>query len=119
MVNVVFVGTPGESWVLIDAGVIGATKSIERAVEERFGGTAPAAIVLTHGHFDHIGCLTNLAEKWNVPIFAHDLEVPYLNGSNAYSPPDPTVGGGVMPPAGPALSSRANRRQPLAAASAE
>ena len=37
MVNVVFVGTPGEGWVLVDAGVIGATKSIERAVEERFG----------------------------------------------------------------------------------
>jgi glyoxylase-like metal-dependent hydrolase (beta-lactamase superfamily II) len=97
MVNVVFIGTPGENWVLIDAGITGFTKSIEATVEERFAGSAPAAIVLTHGHFDHIGCLTNLAEKWNVPIFAHDLEVPYLNGSRAYSPPDPTVGGGVMP----------------------
>ena len=97
MVNIVFIGQPGESWILIDAGVTGFTNSIEEAVQERFEGCAPAAIVLTHGHFDHIGCLTNLAEKWNVPIFAHELEVPYLNGSKAYSPADPTVGGGVMP----------------------
>ena len=118
MVNVVFFGTPGESWVLIDAGVTGFTKSIEGAVEERFEGLAPAAIVLTHGHFDHIGCLTKLAEKWNVPIFAHDLEVPYLDGSKAYSPPDPTVGGGVMPllaplfPRGPIDVSRWLQRLP-------
>jgi Metallo-beta-lactamase superfamily len=97
MVNVVFLGKPGESWILIDAGVTGFTKMIEAAVVERFAGSAPAAILLTHGHFDHIGCLTKLAEKWNVPIFAHDLEVPYLDGSKAYSPADPTVGGGVMP----------------------
>jgi glyoxylase-like metal-dependent hydrolase (beta-lactamase superfamily II) len=97
MVNVVFCGQPGKNWVLIDAGVTGFTNAIEAAVEERFAGAAPAAILLTHGHFDHIGCLTNLAEKWDVPILAHDLEVPYLNGSKAYSPPDPTVGGGIMP----------------------
>ena len=118
MVNVVFSGTPGESWVLIDAGVTGFTKMIEAAVEERFAGSAPAAILLTHGHFDHIGCLTKLAKKWNAPIFAHDLEVPYLDGSKAYSPPDPTVGGGVMPllaplfPRGPIDVSRWLQRLP-------
>jgi glyoxylase-like metal-dependent hydrolase (beta-lactamase superfamily II) len=52
--------------------------------------------VLTHGHFDHVGALPELAEKWNVPIYAHSLEHPYLNGSESYPPPDPTVGGGLM-----------------------
>jgi glyoxylase-like metal-dependent hydrolase (beta-lactamase superfamily II) len=118
MVNVVFCGRPGEQWVLVDAGVTGFTKTIEAVVEERFAGRAPAAIVLTHGHFDHIGCLRNLAEKWDVPIFAHDLEFPYLNGSKSYSPPDPTVGGGVMPllaplfPRGPIDVSRWLQRLP-------
>ena len=101
MVNVVFYGTPGcedRNWVLIDAGVPGLTRLIEQAAEERFGkGARPAAIVMTHGHFDHVGSLEKLAEKWDAPVYAHDLEHPYLNGSASYPPPDPTVGGGIMP----------------------
>jgi hypothetical protein len=31
----------------------------------------------THGHFDHVGAREKLAEKWDVPIYAHELEVPY------------------------------------------
>jgi glyoxylase-like metal-dependent hydrolase (beta-lactamase superfamily II) len=101
MVNVAFFGLPGcgdGRWVLIDAGIPGLGPLIEGAAAERFGeGARPSAIVLTHGHFDHIGCLEKLAEKWDVPIFAHEMELPYLNGSAAYPPPDPTVGGGILP----------------------
>ncbi len=100
IVNVAFYGLPGAGsgqWVLIDAGVMGTRGAIIDAVEERFGaGSRPAAIILTHGHFDHVGTLEDLAEEWNVPIYAHQLELPYLNGSAAYPPPDPTVGGGLM-----------------------
>jgi len=101
MVNVIFYGTPmcgDRKWVLIDAGVPGLTGLIESAATERFGeGARPAAIILTHGHFDHIGGLERLAEKWDAPIYAHDLERPYLNGTASYPPPDPSVGGGIMP----------------------
>ncbi len=100
IVNVVYYGAPGAGtgqWVLIDAGVMGTATLIHDAVERRFGeGARPAAIVLTHGHFDHVGVLKELAETWDVPIYAHELEVPYLNGSTSYPPPDPTVGGGLM-----------------------
>jgi len=101
IVNVVFFGARqcgDRQWVLVDAGVSGLTGLIESAAEERFGaGARPAAIILTHGHFDHTGSLEKLADKWDAPIFAHDLERPYLDGSASYPPPDSFVGGGIMP----------------------
>jgi glyoxylase-like metal-dependent hydrolase (beta-lactamase superfamily II) len=63
----------------------------------RFGRNArPSAIILTHGHFDHVGSLETLAAEWDVPVYAHKLEHPYLNGEASYPPADPTVGGGLM-----------------------
>ena len=56
----------------------------------------PSAIILTHGHFDHVGSLEMLAAEWDVPVYAHRLEHPYLNGTISYPPADPSVGGGLM-----------------------
>ncbi|KAB0675804.1 MBL fold metallo-hydrolase [Aureimonas leprariae] len=100
LVNVVFVGAPGagdRNWVLVDAGLPGTKGLIAGAARERFGeGARPAAIVMTHGHFDHIGTLEDLAEEWDAPVYAHPRELPYLNGSASYPPGDPSVGGGLM-----------------------
>lgn len=100
MVNVAYLGTTSHhnpEWVLVDAGLPGSTKPILESVEHRFGkGARPAAIILTHGHFDHVGVLKDLAEQWDVPIYAHEREHPYLDGTSEYPPPDPKVGGGMM-----------------------
>ncbi|MCC6457875.1 MAG: MBL fold metallo-hydrolase [Caldilineaceae bacterium] len=100
IVNVVYAGLPGAGdrrWILVDAGIPDSAGAIRRAAADHFGPDArPAAIVLTHGHFDHVGALKELAEEWDTPIIAHRLEYPYLNGRSAYPPPDPTVGGGIM-----------------------
>jgi glyoxylase-like metal-dependent hydrolase (beta-lactamase superfamily II) len=98
-VNLFFVrqGPNAGPWVLVDAGLAGAAGKIRRAAESLFGeGTRPAAIIMTHGHFDHAGSLEALAEHWDVPVYAHPLELPYLTGLSAYPPPDPTAGGGAM-----------------------
>lgn len=97
IVNVVFFGLPGDPrWVLIDAGVMGSGPAIRSAAQARFGQRPPAAIILTHGHFDHVGALESLATEWNVPVYAHRLEHPYLNGIASYPSPDASVGGGLM-----------------------
>ncbi len=100
IVNVVFVGEPGardREWVLIDAGLPGGADRIKRAAAIQFGEESrPSAIVLTHGHFDHVGAIRTLVREWDVPVYAHELELPYLTGRSSYPPPDPFVGGGAM-----------------------
>ncbi|MBV9672527.1 MAG: MBL fold metallo-hydrolase [Verrucomicrobia bacterium] len=100
IVNVAYCGLPGakdRQWVLIDCGVIGTAGLIVRAAENLFGpDSRPSAILLTHGHFDHVGALKELCRKWDCSVYAHKLEIPYLNGQQSYPPPDPKVGGGLM-----------------------
>lgn len=85
-----------QEWVLVDTGMQGGTDRIVEAARSLFGEARPAAIVLTHGHFDHVGAMSELARRWNVPVYAHELELPYITGRSAYPPADPTVGGGAM-----------------------
>ena len=108
--NVAFIATSHSSrWVLVDAGIRGYANDIRRAAEECFGpGTVPEAIVLTHGHFDHVGSLQALLDMWRVPVFAHLLELPHLTGRVAYPAPDPLAGGGMM-----AWSSKLYPRNPI------
>ena len=98
IVNIVFIGKPGqEKWVLIDAGMPKSGSRIQEVAEERFGkGSRPDAIILTHGHFDHVGGLVELINKWRVPVYAHPLEFPYLTGKLAYPEPDSSVEGGML-----------------------
>ena len=94
IVNVFALGEPGGPWLLIDGGLPGSAGLIRRAVSRRFG-TRPEAILLTHGHFDHVGAAWDLASGWDVPLYAHPLELPYLTGLSDYPPRDPTMGGAM------------------------
>jgi len=98
-VNSYFVDTPEKSagsFVLVDTGMPYSATKIRAAVENRYGaGAKPSAIVLTHGHFDHAGSALSLSQDWDVPIYAHRLEMPYLTGKSDYPPQDPTIGGAI------------------------
>jgi glyoxylase-like metal-dependent hydrolase (beta-lactamase superfamily II) len=99
-VNVCFVGAAGagdREWALVDAGLPGSADKIKRAAARLFGADSrPAAILLTHGHIDHVGAIHTLTRDWDAPVYAHEMELPYLTGRSSYPPPDPFVGGGAM-----------------------
>jgi glyoxylase-like metal-dependent hydrolase (beta-lactamase superfamily II) len=92
--NIYLVGSRDGPWVLVDTGTPGHAARIREAAVERFGpGARPEAILLTHGHRDHAGSALELAGYWDVPIYAHRLERPFLTGRSAYPPKDPMAGG--------------------------
>jgi glyoxylase-like metal-dependent hydrolase (beta-lactamase superfamily II) len=94
----VFGISPGEGgWTMIDAGLYLSGGKIKGWAERQFGaGAKPNAIILTHGHFDHVGAIEDLLKDWDVPVYAHADEFPFLTGQAKYPPPDPRVGGGLM-----------------------
>ncbi len=86
-----------QKWVLVDAGLKTSASKIKKMATDLFGPDShPECIILTHGHFDHVGALQTLLDDWNVKVYAHELELPYLTGRASYPPADPTVGGGMM-----------------------
>ncbi|MBY0122067.1 MBL fold metallo-hydrolase [Bacillus sp. S/N-304-OC-R1] len=99
IVNICFVtlsDAPGD-WVLIDAGMPQSAEKIIGASEELNGeGAKPKAIILTHGHFDHVGAIIDLLDQWKVPVYAHTVEMPYLTGEKNYIQPDASVEGGMV-----------------------
>ncbi|AEG60744.1 MBL fold metallo-hydrolase [Desulforamulus ruminis] len=100
IVNAFLIGTPGHSvndWVLVDTGLENSADFILKSAEKRFGqGSRPKAIVLTHGHFDHVGSVLKLSSEWDVSVYAHELEIPYITGNKDYPLADPTVSNGLV-----------------------
>ena len=52
-------------------------------------GAVPTAILLTHAHFDHVGAVTALQERFpGLPLYVHPEDVRYLGHPMNRCPPD-------------------------------
>ena len=56
--------------VIVDPGASG--KQLAQRIQD--GGYKPVAVLLTHGHFDHVGAAKTLADDMDIPIYAHEAE---------------------------------------------
>lgn len=97
VVNAFLVGRPGGPFALVDTGLENSAEFIVDCVRQRFGeGARPEAVILTHGHFDHVGSVIHLCERWGVPAYIHPLELPYVTGKRDYPVADATVDEGLV-----------------------
>lgn len=73
----------GTDAVLIDCSA--TPEAVEAALDKQ--GARLAAILCTHGHFDHILTADALRDHFKVPLFLHeaDAEMPADNEKNAFS----------------------------------
>ena len=68
---------------LVDAGLPSMAKGILKFIEQLNAGPLKR-IVLTHGHSDHIGAIKSILKVKTVPVFAHRMEIPYMEGDYPY-----------------------------------
>ena len=100
IVNACLIGDPlsdGKEFVLVDTGLENSHEFILDTIDKTFGqGAKPTSIVLTHGHFDHLGSVIKLSDYWDIPVYIHELEIPYMTGKKDYPLGEPSVGGGMV-----------------------
>ncbi|MCR5429927.1 MAG: MBL fold metallo-hydrolase [Eubacterium sp.] len=63
---------------IIDPG--GSALKISRCIEQM--QMTPKAILLTHGHFDHIGAVDELRERYNIKVYVSEEESKFMQNYN-------------------------------------
>lgn len=70
---------------LVDGGLPSMWNPMHEALHTTFRGRSLNRILLTHGHGDHVGMLYALTEHLQLPITAHEFEIPFLSGEKSYT----------------------------------
>ncbi|MGG1659325.1 MBL fold metallo-hydrolase [Brevibacillus sp. NRS-1366] len=68
---------------LVDAGMPFMAIGILKAIDG-LGAGPLKQILLTHGHSDHVGAVQKIMERKSTPLYAHRIEIPYMEGEQLY-----------------------------------
>lgn len=68
----------GGSCVIVDPGFCGEDEKRSVLKSLKSNGLRPEAILLTHGHFDHIYGVKFLQDSFKVPVYMHPADKPVL-----------------------------------------
>lgn len=79
----VWVVVDGEGVTLVDAGFPFMARGILQFIDRLHAGPLQR-ILLTHGHSDHIGSVKQILSNRPVPVYAHRIELPYMEGDLIY-----------------------------------
>ncbi|MFN5218741.1 MAG: MBL fold metallo-hydrolase [Sphingomonadales bacterium] len=71
----VITGTNGQC-LIVDPGCYGASEEIQLTDYITANGLTPVALLNTHGHIDHIFGNHYVKNKWNVPMYLSQLDIP-------------------------------------------
>lgn len=88
-----------EGVTLVDTGIGLMVTGIRKTLDLLNAGPIDR-IVLTHGHSDHTGGLNRLLQYVKAPVYAHRIEIPYMQGDIPYErrKPKKLVEKGIVQP---------------------
>jgi glyoxylase-like metal-dependent hydrolase (beta-lactamase superfamily II) len=102
-----------EGLILVDAGIPWMAGGLLKQMQQM--DTPLQKILLTHGHSDHVGSIKHILKKQAVPVYAHEVEIPFMEGKLPYprrSKAETNVEPGLVQPLD-TLSALSNDLQPV------
>jgi hydroxyacylglutathione hydrolase len=75
-----------QSCIIIDPGCFEKNEKEELVHYIRGNGLTVTMVLNTHCHIDHVLGNAFVKQKYNVPLYLHEIEVPYLRAVKTYAP---------------------------------